>query len=190
MVYLIWCHDGEIKVIFSRAPSAQNLFFFLEKEKPYGYMCWHDFPIISTTGYCSKTNFCSHLSIWKQRNNKVWNNIVETTQQIGTCAEAFLSSWKNAKDTRTQTTTPSTHTDIDKWTKANTGRFKCNVDEAFSTSLDKVGFEACIRDTDGNFVIGRTTWVQLPSLTHTIRNYPISLVEIVSWMRLSLTPME
>lgn len=120
MVYLIWCHDGEIKVIFSRAPFAQNLFFFFwEKEKPYGYMCWHDFSIISTTGYCSKTNFCSHLSIWKHRNNKVWSNIVETTQQIGTRAEAFLSSWKNAKETRTQTTTPSTHTDIDKWKLCN-----------------------------------------------------------------------
>jgi len=96
-------------------------------------------------------------SIWKHRNNKVWNNIVETTQQIGERANSFLSSWKNAQVMNLCNTANNTHHEITRWIKPTVGRFKCNVDTAFSTSLNKVGFGACIRDAEGNFVAGRTT---------------------------------
>jgi hypothetical protein len=86
----------------------------------------------------------------------VWNNVLETTQQIGACAEDFQSSWMNAQETRTHNTSNSSHTDIAKWTKPSVGRFKCNVDASFSTSLNKVGFGVCIQDAEGNYVIGRT----------------------------------
>lgn len=36
-------------------------------------------------------------STWEHRNNKVWNDVVETIQQICDRAEAFLSSWWNAQ---------------------------------------------------------------------------------------------
>jgi hypothetical protein len=35
-------------------------------------------------------------SIWKHRNNKVWNNVTDTTQTICARAESLLTSWRNA----------------------------------------------------------------------------------------------
>jgi len=89
------------------------------------------------------------------------DNIVETTQQIGDRAEAFLSSWKNAQATRPRNNNNITSHETDRWTKPSVGRFKCNVDASFSTPLNKVGFGACIRDANGNFVAGRTAWLTL-----------------------------
>ncbi|KEH29364.1 hypothetical protein MTR_4g035890 [Medicago truncatula] len=96
------------------------------------------------------------LILWKHGNNKVWNNIVETTQQIGDQAVAFLNSWKTAQETRIHNSPEIPHFDIRKWSKPSVGRFKCNVDTSFSASLNKVGFGACIRDANGNHVISRT----------------------------------
>jgi len=86
----------------------------------------------------------------------VWNNIVETTQQIGDRAVAFLNSWKTAQETRIRSSPANSQFDISKWSKPSVGRFKCNVDASFSTSLNKLGFGACIRDANGNHVISRT----------------------------------
>jgi len=74
-------------------------------------------------------------SIWKSRNNKVWNNAVETTQQIGERAEAFLTSWKNAQRIKPRSQVTGRHQEATLWTKPVLGRFKCNVDAAFSPHL-------------------------------------------------------
>jgi len=71
-------------------------------------------------------------SIWKHGNNKVWNNVVETIQQIVDQAETFLNSWtKNAQEARNRGPLNNLQSETVKWTKLVGGRFKCNVD-AFS----------------------------------------------------------
>ncbi|GAU49592.1 hypothetical protein TSUD_407630 [Trifolium subterraneum] len=45
------------------------------------------------------------------------------------------------------------------WTKPSSGRYKCNIDASFSSSLNKVGIGICIRDDQGRFVIARTEWL-------------------------------
>jgi hypothetical protein len=42
--------------------------------------------------------------------------------------------------------------------KPSSRRFKCNADASFSTFPNIVGFKACIRDAEENFVIARTDW--------------------------------
>lgn len=85
--------------------------------------------------------------------------MVETTQQISERAEAFLNSWKNAQKITPCSQVTSVQHDITRWTKPAVGRFKCNVDATFSTSCNRAGLGACIRDAEGNFVAGRTTFL-------------------------------
>jgi len=81
--------------------------------------------------------------------------MVETTQQIGDRAVAFLNSWKTTQETRIRSSPANPQFDISKWSKPSVGRFKCNIDASFYASLNKVGFGACIRDANGNHVISR-----------------------------------
>jgi len=58
-------------------------------------------------------------------------------------------------------TTPQVRNTIfeeDRWKKSSPGRYKCNIDTSFSTSLDRVGVGMCLRDDDGALVLARTEW--------------------------------
>jgi len=50
----------------------------------------------------------------------------------------------------------SAHQQYIKWQKPGRGRLKCNVDAAFSSSLNVIGFGMCIRDETGQFVAAKT----------------------------------
>jgi len=128
-------------------------------------------------------------SIWKHRNNKVWKNIVETNQHIGDRAVAFLNSWKNAQETIIRSLPVNSHSDISRWSKPSVGRFKCNVDAYFFVSLNKVGFGACIRDAEGNYVIGRTDC--LTPLLDVEMGEAIGLLYAMHWVKdLNLVNMD
>jgi len=129
------------------------------REVTFIFMLRYDFCFDSATQYFSTTAICGHsMEFMKHRNNMIWNNITETAQQISDRSASFLSSWKNAQEVRNQSNNRSSRVVIENWNKSSLGRFKCNVDASFSTSLNRVGFRACIRDAKGNFVIARTAW--------------------------------
>jgi hypothetical protein len=91
-------------------------------------------------------------SIWKHRNNKVWNNVTETAQAICARAGSLLTIWRNAQTIRHPIPQhPATPNDL-KWIKPSPGRFKCNVDAAFSQARNRVGIGVCIRDDEGRCV--------------------------------------
>lgn len=52
----------------------------------------------------------------------------------------------------------STSRDEAKWTKSTIGRYKCNIDASFSSSLNMVGLGMCIRNDVGEFVLAKTVW--------------------------------
>jgi hypothetical protein len=41
------------------------------------------------------------------------------------------------------------------WGKQARDRYKCNIDASFSSSLNKVGIEMCVRDDVGEFVLAK-----------------------------------
>lgn len=97
-------------------------------------------------------------SIWKNRNNKVWNDLQDMRQSICDRAKALLDSWTNAQEVKHKMCTRQATRAIKNWTKPSPGRYKCNIDTSFSDSLDKVGIGICIRDDEGVFVLARTEW--------------------------------
>jgi len=42
------------------------------------------------------------------------------------------------------------------WMKPTYGRYKCNIDASFSSSLNMVGIRICLRDDMGEFVCAKT----------------------------------
>jgi hypothetical protein len=46
--------------------------------------------------------------------------------------------------------------DEEAWKKSANGRYKCNIDASFSTSLNRVRLGMCLRDDSGDFVLAKT----------------------------------
>ena len=84
--------------------------------------------------------------------------------QVFQHATHLLEEWRAAQVIRShsnnQTTVPHVRPigqEEDNWKKPTPGRYKCNIDASFSTSLNRVGLGMCLRDDDGAFV-ARTEW--------------------------------
>jgi len=109
-------------------------------------------------------------SIWKHRNLKVWDDVTETSALVVERARTMVVDWElaNTHDARVPTGSTASslphngdspalalHTAI-RWQRPLLGRYKCNIDAAFSNSLNRTGIGICIRDHDGSFVLAKT----------------------------------
>ncbi|XP_024632826.1 uncharacterized protein [Medicago truncatula] len=91
--------------------------------------------------------FCCILwSIWKQRNNKVWNGVIEAQVVVLERAKVLLQDWRAAKSYQQHSSRIQNTADSSKWKKPTVGQYKCNIDASFSKHLNKVGIGICIRD--------------------------------------------
>jgi len=98
-------------------------------------------------------------SIWKHRNNKVWNNIINWTQSICERVGSLLTNWTNAQTICNNASRQSNIQGVPHWRKPSPNRYKCNVDVSFSHALNRVGLGTCIRDEEGRFVLAKTEWL-------------------------------
>jgi ribonuclease HI len=98
-------------------------------------------------------------SIWKRRNNKVWNNISETNTTVCERARHFITSWKQAQQIRSSANISQPIQQHIHWEKPSRGRYKCNIDASFSHTRNKVGIGMCIRDDHGRYVAAKTEWL-------------------------------
>ncbi|KEH29610.1 hypothetical protein MTR_4g046027 [Medicago truncatula] len=80
-------------------------------------------------------------SIWKRRNLKLWQQKNETNAQV---VERAISRAQHIK--------------IHSLQKPASGRYKCNIDASFSSSMNCVGIGICIRDDVGEEVLAKTAW--------------------------------
>ncbi|XP_058741946.1 uncharacterized protein LOC131614368 [Vicia villosa] len=93
-------------------------------------------------------------SLWKCRNNLIWNQLEESTDNICNRAMNLLFGWRNAQTTKNSFKSQSNSSADLSWSKPVLGRLKCNIDASFSNN--KVGIDACIRDDKGSFIAART----------------------------------
>ncbi|KEH18827.1 hypothetical protein MTR_8g028785 [Medicago truncatula] len=94
-------------------------------------------------------------SIWKSRNNKLWQQVTESNGNIIERAKHLLEDWRNAnKKQQAQAYQQGNAAAVmqpiiqqvtagrieeNRWKKPRRGRLKCNVDASFSSSTNKVG---------------------------------------------------
>jgi len=96
---------------------------------------------------------------------KLWQQKNETNVQVFQRANHLPEEWRAAQDIRARSNNQNTTQQVrntsleeDRWRKPTPGRYKCNIDASFSTSLNMVGLGMCLRDDDGASVLARTKW--------------------------------
>ncbi|XP_024626712.1 uncharacterized protein [Medicago truncatula] len=139
-------------------------------------------------GYEAALFCCILWSIWKQQNNKVWNDVIEAHVAVLDRAKVLLQDWRAAKFYQQQPSRIQNNADTSKWKKPAVGRYKCNIDASFSKHLNKVGIRMCIRDNTCTFVLAKTEWFSPICEVH-IRK-ALGLLSALEWVHeLNLGPM-
>ena len=120
-------------------------------------------------------------SVWKYRNNKVWNNVTETVQAICARARSLLTSRRNAQFIHhpipQHLVTPN---DL-KWIKPSPDRFKCNVGASFSQARNRVGIGVRTRDDECRYVLVKTEWMS--PLLDVDLSEALGLLSAMYWVR-------
>ncbi|XP_073014635.1 uncharacterized protein [Primulina eburnea] len=126
-------------------------------------------------------------SVWKQRNNKLWNDSILPSAQATTSGYSFLCEWIEAKarsrfNAQNQHPQNGVHNGNDKvhWKLPPPTFVKCNVDVAFFKDQRVIGFGMVIRDDKGQFVAARTAFKEgLPSIQE---GEAMGLLEAINWV--------
>ena len=102
-------------------------------------------------------------SLWKRRNLKLLQQQNETSLQVVEHARHLLDDWQAAQGVRSHRATDcSTHSSgsnsghVIEWTKHTYGMYKCNIDASFSSSLNMLSIDICLRDDHGEFFLAKT----------------------------------
>jgi len=109
-------------------------------------------------------------SLWKHRNIRVWDNVPETSAVVVDRARNMIADWQLANDPAalaaslpsqhamaTTTGVPTPHLQPrTSWQPPISGRYKCNIDAAFSSQHNRTGIGICLRDSDGAFVLAQS----------------------------------
>ncbi|GAU43908.1 hypothetical protein TSUD_88810 [Trifolium subterraneum] len=69
--------------------------------------------------------------IWRNRNDKLWNDNVQTPHQIGRYAFDAWNDWYSVHKLQSNSESRTTKADLVRWEKPALGWVKCNVDVAF-----------------------------------------------------------
>ncbi|XP_058783747.1 uncharacterized protein LOC131658475 [Vicia villosa] len=117
-------------------------------------------------------------SLWKCRNNLIWNQTEESKYHICNRAMNLLVGWRKAQTTRNPPNPQSNSSADTTWRKPAIGRLKCNIDASFSNN--KVGIGACIRDDKGSFIAARTEWFS--PITEVAVGEALGLLSSIKWV--------
>ena len=88
---------------------------------------------------------CVIWSIWKQRKNKIWKEVTDAQGFVFDRAKTLLADWKAARYVHENSVSREQPVCNVKWIKPRAGRFKCNIDAAFSETTNLVGIGMCMR---------------------------------------------
>lgn len=119
-------------------------------------------------------------SIWRRRNEKLWDGLDVTCSQVVHRASLFLSDWLQAK-TISSSIFPSHHSaDISVWTHPPHGFYKNNIDATSFSESNLASFRMCIRDDHGVFVLGRSSW--LHQRVPILEGEALGLLHAIEWV--------
>jgi len=133
-------------------------------------------------------------SIWKHRNLRVWDDVTETSATVVERAWNMVIDWQLA-NTPAGLASNSQHQpplsieggpstlappNIRTWQPPLPGRYKCNIDAAFSSSLNRTGIGICVRDSTGTFVLAKV--VPLPCVVSADVGEAFGLHSALQWL--------
>ncbi|GAU35455.1 hypothetical protein TSUD_364110 [Trifolium subterraneum] len=98
--------------------------------------------------------------IWHNRNDKIWNDNIQSLSQVGRMAFAVWNEWFTVHQLRRQHIVPVEDSRLVRWEKPGVRWIKCNVDAAFVVGSSITSMGLYFRNTNGQFVAGLTQWQQ------------------------------
>ncbi|GAU48398.1 hypothetical protein TSUD_405430 [Trifolium subterraneum] len=132
---------------------------------------------------------CILWSIWKQRNNQIWNNVTDAQSFVFSRANNMLQEWNTVRNVAATPVSNQQPGAACIWRKPSAGHVKCNVDASFLPHNNKVGIGICIRDDQGAFILAKTEWFSPKSEVHT--GEALGLLAALNWVHeLNLGPVE
>jgi ribonuclease HI len=131
---------------------------------------------------------CVIWSIWKQRNNRIWNNVIDAQNFVFSRAAPLINDWCAVQQARPGTPGQPTTTEI-KLNKPANGRVKCNIDASFSSHNNRVGIGVCIRDEKGAYVSAKLD--QFSPICDVRVGEALGFLSALSWVHeLNLGPVD
>ncbi|GAU34295.1 hypothetical protein TSUD_20010 [Trifolium subterraneum] len=94
--------------------------------------------------------------IWKNRNDKLWNDNVQMPRQIGRHVFDAWNDWYSVHKLQSNNVSGTTEVDVVRWEKPALDWVKCNVDVAFVSGFGRTSMRFCFRDNSGHFMAGMT----------------------------------
>ncbi|CAN0886231.1 Putative ribonuclease H protein At1g65750 [Linum grandiflorum] len=91
-------------------------------------------------------------SIWRERNNRIWNNKTTPIDMVLQGSNQYLQDWKAAQARLPPNQTITAPPLCPKWHPPPTGYLKCNVDVATFATHHKTGWGMAIRDDLGHIL--------------------------------------
>ncbi|GAU39232.1 hypothetical protein TSUD_396790 [Trifolium subterraneum] len=98
--------------------------------------------------------------IWQNRNDKLWNDNVQTPRQIGRYAFDAWNDWYSVHKLQSNSESRTIEADLVRWEKPALGWVKCNVDVAFVPGSGRTSVGLCFRNNRGQVMAGMTQWQQ------------------------------
>jgi len=132
---------------------------------------------------------CLLWSIWKQRNNKIWNDITDAQSYVFDRAKTMLEDWKTTRSIQDTSSNRQQSEQNVKWMKPNSSRVKCYIDTSFCKLTNRFGIGVCIRDENGHFVPAKTEWFSPICEVHV--GQVLGLLSALEWVHvLNLGPVD
>jgi ribonuclease HI len=132
---------------------------------------------------------CVMWSIWKQRNNLVWNNVTDAQNFVFTRAHNMLLDRRAVQATKAGVVADQHTEQVHKWNKPLSGRVKCNIDASFSSVYNRIGIGICIRDEFGAYVLAK--YEQFTPLCDVKIGEALGLLSALKWVHeLNLGPVD
>ncbi|GAU29636.1 hypothetical protein TSUD_164860 [Trifolium subterraneum] len=94
--------------------------------------------------------------IWQNRNDKLWNDNVQTPRQIGRYVFDAWNDWYSVHKLQSNSESRTTEADLVRWKKPALGWVKCNVDVAFVPDSGRTSVGLCFRNNRGQVMAGMT----------------------------------
>ncbi|XP_073024188.1 uncharacterized protein [Primulina eburnea] len=119
-------------------------------------------------------------SIWRYRNEKLWNGVSRHLQTTVSLGYDLLWNWTQAQKTSTKDQASSSRRDTDdRWTKPPDPYVKCNVNAAMFKEHRAVGFGAVVRDSTWEFMVSKTSVKQ--GMFEVKEAEALALLDAIAW---------
>ncbi|XP_073132699.1 uncharacterized protein [Henckelia pumila] len=120
-------------------------------------------------------------SIWRNRNNVVWNGTCSTANHVYLSALDLLSQWNKAQLKIASNLQATQLSCVSTWQRPPEHFLKCNVDAAVHTSPPHVGFGCIIRDSHG--IVLAATQGRMHGNYDPAMAEALAIREALSWIR-------